>query len=290
MKKMIMVSNVEMIDEVLPYVDSYLFGIKGYSTNMPIYYSLEELEPTIMRLVESGKEVFISLNKNMHASDLEGLRELLKELDGLPISGIFYYDIALVELKKAGVYTKPIVWHQEHLTTNYNTCLFWKEQGVDMVCLSSEITLEDIFQIRENVDMPIVVPIFGYLPMFVSRRHLVDNYLKKFELAPQHQYYLKKEGYTYPIIDDETGTEVYSHHILNGVSECLQLEQKKIDYVLLNSFHIANQTMLEVLKLYQQVTENNKDEVERELASLIPNLDKGFFYKETIFKVKKNDK
>lgn len=288
MKKIIMVNSTEMIEEVLPYVDGYLFGIKGYSTNMPIYYSLAELKPMITKLTKAGKEVFISLNKNMHASDLDGLRLLLQELDTLSIAGIFYYDIALVTLKKEGVYHLPIIWNQEHLTTNYNTCLFWKEQGVDMVSLSSEITLDEITNIREHIDMPIIVPIFGYLPMFVSRRHLVQNYLEKFAMEDsQGLHYIKKEGYAYPIIDDETGTEVYSHHILNGARESLILEEVGIDYVLLNSFQIATNVMVEVLKCYQQITKENKEEVEGKLASLIPNLDKGFFYKETIFKVKK---
>lgn len=288
MKKIIMVNSTEMIEEVLPYVDSYLFGIKGYSTNMPIYYSLAELKPIITTLTNAGKEVFISLNKNMHANDLNGLRTLLGELDTLSIAGIFYYDVALVTLKKEGVYHLPIIWNQEHLTTNYNTCLFWQEQGVDMVSLSSEITLDEIKNIREHIDMPLIVPIFGYLPMFVSRRHLVQNYLEKFAMSSSHHlHYIKKEGYTYPIVDDETGTEVYSHHILNGVSESLTLEEIGIDYLLFNSFQIPNEQMLEVLKCYQQVTNENKEEVEGKLASLIPNLDKGFFYKETIFKVKK---
>lgn len=291
MKKIIMVNCMEMINLVQPYVDGYLFGIDGYSINMPVYYSLEELKPIIKKIANEKKEVFISLNKNMHASDLDGLKTLLQQLDQLPIAGIFYYDIALVELKKEGVYHLPIIWNQEHLATNYNTCLFWKNQGVDMACLSNEITLDEIKNIRSHIDMPLIVPIFGYLPMFASRRHLVQNYLTKFELEQKSGlYYIKKEGYTYPIIDHEAGTEVYSHDILNGLSESLILKQLGIDYVLFNSFQITNEQMLEVVKLYHELTEENQIETEGKLASLFPNLDKGFFYKETIFKVKKHEK
>lgn len=291
MKKIIVTNNQSMIEEVFPYVDAYLFGVKGYSTNMPIYYSLDELEPIIRDLHKQKKEVFISLNKNMHSHDLDGLKELLKRLDHLPISGIFYYDVALVQLKKEGLFHLPIIWNQEHLATNYDTCLFWKNIGVDMACLSNEITLEEIKTIRKNLDMPLIVPIFGYLPMFVSRRHLVQNYTSKFALESKDRlHYLKKEGYCYPIIDDETGTEVYSSQILNGLSESLVLDQIGIDYLLFYSFQISNQDMKKVLQLFSKINDANKNEVEGEMNSLFPNLDKGFFYKETVFKVKKNEK
>ena len=62
--------------------DSYLIGIDGLSVNMPIYYSIDEVES-----LSSSKEIFVSLNKNMHSSDLELLESILVRLSKLDIKG-----------------------------------------------------------------------------------------------------------------------------------------------------------------------------------------------------------
>lgn len=276
----------------LSYVDSYLFGVKGFSTNFECYYTLEELKPLITKLKKSQKEVFLSFNKNMHTSDLEPLKSLLKECETLKVDGIFYYDISLVKLKKDGWYDLPLIWHQEHMTTNYETCNFWGNQGVQMACLSSEITLEEIIEVKKHTKMGLIVPIFGYLPMFVSKRNLVKNYMERFQLEERKtQYQIKKEGYTYPIVNDEMGTQVYSSHILNGMEESLRLKEEDISYLLFYSFHIAPECMVEVLKLYHSLTKENVLLQEEKLDQMLKgNTDKGFFYKETVFRVKKNGK
>ncbi len=280
------------VRETLSYVDSYLFGVKGFSTNFERYYTLEELKPCITELKKNQKEVFLSFNKNMHTSDLEPLKALLKECETLKVDGIFYYDISLVKLKKDGWFDLPLVWHQEHMTTNYETCNFWARRGVQMACLSSEITLEEMIEIKKNTKMELIVPIFGYLPMFVSKRNLVKNYIERFQLEERgEQYQIKKEGYTYPIVNDEMGTQVYSSHILNGMEESLLLEKENISYLLFYSFHIASECMVEVLKSYRSLTKENVLLEEEKIDQMLKgNTDKGFFYKETVFRVKKNEK
>ena len=140
--------------------------------------------------------------------------------------------------------------------------------------------------------MKLIVPIFGYLPMFVSKRHLVNNYLEKFSLnGNQEQYFIKKEGNTYPIIDNKLGTEVYSSYILNGLEESIKLREINIDYLLFNSFMINQETMKNILNIYHGVTKENVYELEKKInQELDQQTDKGFFYKETIFRVKKYEK
>lgn len=291
-KYMLTPKDEKEVLKTLPYVDSYLFGIKGFSRNFEHYYTLEELKPLIVELKKNQKEVFLSINKNMHTSDLEPLKVLLKECEVLKIDGIFYYDISLVKLKKDGWFDLPLVWHQEHMTTNYETCNFWEKQGVSMACLSSEITLEEIIEIKQNTKMGLIVPIFGYLPMFVSKRNLVKNYIERFQLEGRGiEYQIKKEGYTYPIVNDEMGTQVYSSHILNGMEESLLLEKENIDYFLFYSFHIEPECMVDVLKAYRSLTRENVLLEEEKMDQMLKgNTDKGFFYKETVFRVKKNEK
>lgn len=275
------------IKKVIHECDAVLLGIENMCVNVGSSFSLEEIKDLTSLLKENQTELFICLNKNMHNDDLEHLKYILLELEKLNLTGIFYYDIALVQLKKELNLKTPLVWSQEHLTTNYLTMNYWKDIGVEYTYVSAEITLEEILEIKKNTTMKLVVPIFGYLPMFVSKRHLVKNYQEYFNLNSDFQNYkLFKEDKYYPIEDDSLGTTVYSSHILDGYEEYKLLRENAIDYVTLNSYQIKDDDFIKILKRYN--TLNDKDN--RWIEETFPNIDKGFLYKETVYRVKKNEK
>lgn len=255
--------------------DAFLFGIKGLSVNYPNAVSKEEIKKLT---TITDKEIFVSLNKNMVNEDLKELEETLKYLDKLNIKGIFYYDVAIVNLKQKLNLKTDLVWAQEHFLTNSYTSNFWYDRGVKYGLVASEITKEEIKDLINNSKMQLIVPIFGYQPMFVSFRHLVANYLKTFNLKDDSKiYYIEKEGYVYPVIDD-MNTTVYSSYILNGFNERMD-----VDYLLLNSFNIDKDKMLKVLDIYKN------GGTEEEINKLFNSISKGFLYKETVYKVKNNE-
>lgn len=267
-KLLVMPSNLE-IEELLEYSDAFLFGLKGYSVNIPCEISLEKLK----KMTNYSKEIFISLNKNMFNKDIDNLKNILIEIDKLNIKGIFYADTCFINLKKELNLKTELVWSNEHLTTNYSTINFWNNYGADYAYLSSEITKEEIKEIIKNSKSKIIVPIFGHLPMFVSLRHAVKNYLKTFNLNDNSKInYIKKEGKIYPIIDNEIGTVVYSDYILDGYEE---LNEIKASYITLNEFNIKRSDFIEVLKKYNNMNSNYE-----------LNTSKGFLYQSTIYKVK----
>lgn len=261
--------------------DSYLIGIDGLSVNMPIYYSIEEVES-----LSSSKEIFVSLNKNMHSSDLELLESILVRLSKLDIKGVFFYDIGVLNMVKRLGLNIPLVWAQEHMTNNYMSVNFWKDKGVDYTLLSEEISSKDIIDIRNNSDCGLIVPIFGYFPMFVSRRHLKKNYLDRFDLSDDSSInYITKEGFTYPIVDSSV-TTVYTSSYLNGIKDFVSFSDSGIDYVLLNSFLVSNDDMNKVLNMFNSVSDNNKEEYFDSISEMLGNVDTFFLHKESIYKVK----
>ena len=220
----------------------------------------------------------------MFNKDLEILEYTLLQLDNLKLNGILYYDIAIVNFKKNLKLVTPLVWNQEHLTTNYLTSNFWYEYGAKYTMLSSEITLDEINEIALNANAKTMVPIFGYLPMFVSRRHLVKNYLDTFKIKDDSNInYIEKENKTYAIIDSNDGTIAYSNKCLNGINETLKLN---VDYIVLNSFNINNATFKRVVSMYNIVNESNVQEFKEEIDKML-DTDTGFLYKETVYEVKK---
>lgn len=281
--------SLNELNNLLPYTDAFLFGIEDFSVNFSNNFNLEQIKEFNKIIKKNNKQIFISTNKNMHNKDIETLKNILISLNELKIDGLLFYDIGIVNLKGKLNLNYDLVWAQEHLTTNYNTCNFWYQKGIKYGLISNEITKEEIINIKKNTNMQLIVTLFGYLPMFTSKRHLVDNYLQTFKLK-QKGFYLKKENKTYPIIDNKEGTVVYSNYILNGIDEYLEFKNNNIDYIFLNNFNIKEEIFLNVVNNYFNLTNENLEITKENLNKIIKNSSKGFLYTETIYKVKKNEK
>lgn len=281
MKKIILIDNLVQLNSTLEFTDAYLIGIKDMCVNTLFSVDLDELKDISNKLKKENKELFILINKNLHNNDIEALKEILINLNKLDIKGLFYSDVAVIQLKEELSLNYDLVWAAEHATTNYNTINYWYNFGAKYTFISSDITYDNIIEIKKNTNSKLIVPIFGYLPMFVSRRHIVKNYLDYFKLKDNSKInYIEKEDKIYPIVDNKLGTFVYSNNILNGVNYYKNLEKENIDYALFNGFNIDTEDLIEVLKIYSE--KSNKD-----INSLFKNLDEGFLNKETIYRVKK---
>ena len=275
MKKLIIPKTIEEIKNLETYYDGIIIGVKDLSINVNLYLTVDEINN-----LNIDKEIFVALNKNMHNNDLETLEATMKSLKN--INGILYYDAAVVAIYNEINPIYDLVWSQEHMTTSSVTCNYWEEKGAKSVYLSGDITLEEILNIRNSTDMKLIVPIFGYLPMFVSKRHLVKNYLECFNIKDNSKiYYLEKNDQKYPILDNDL-TSVYSANILSSIDAFKTLEENNIDYVTFNSFNINDSDFKEVLKIYSGKSSKKVEEI-------FSNLDTGFLYKETYYRVKKND-
>lgn len=283
MSKIILIpNNKDMIYDLVDEVDGYIIGIESLSVNLPYTFTLDDTISLIKYLNSKNKDIFISLNKNMHNGDLEVLKSTLITLDKYKITGIMYYDISIVNYKKELNLKNDLVWSQEHLVTNYSTINYWYNEGTKYAYLSSEITKREIIEIQKNSNAKLLMNMFGYLPIFTSRRHLVDNYLDTFgKEKKSNLYYMFKENNTYPVIDSSEGTVTYSGYILNNIKDYLDIN---IDYVVINSFLINN--IKEIITIFRNVNTSNIDESYNKINEIIKNTSEGFLYKETIYKVK----
>ena len=270
-KKILIPFNGEQIKLSNNLIDGYIIGIKDMSINTYYNIDINELDK-----LDYTKEIFISLNKNMENNDLDRLKDILLKLNEYPIQGVLYSDVCFINLKNDLNLNYDLVWAHEHFSTNYETINYWNSFGINYVYLSSDITLCDILEIRKNTKVKLMINIFGYLPMFVSKRHIVKNYLKEFKIKDNSDInYIEKEDKIYPIVDTNIGTYVYSNNIFNGLGEIDKLDDLGIEYGIINGFDIDNDTLV-------QVIENKLD-----INSLFSNIDNGFMYQDTISRVKK---
>ena len=275
-------SSLDEINKTSDMVDGFIIGIKDMSTN--VNYYIDDLDI----LKDINKDIFICLNKNMHNSDLGKVKDILIRLNDYNIKGVMYYDIGVLNIYNSLDLSYDLVWAQEHLTTNYNTINYWNKYGVNYTYLSSDITEEEIIEISRHSKCKLIVNLFGYLPMFVSKRHIVKNYLEYFNLDDDSKVnYMEKEEKVYPIIDNNIGTSVYSNNILNGIKSVLNID---IEYIVLNSFNIDTDKFIMIINMFRNVNKDNVEEYNNKINNSFKNVDNGFLNTKTIYRVKKNEK
>ena len=283
MKLLSLPSSIDEINRTKNLVDGFIIGIKDMCVNTN--FCIDNLS---MLNNLKDKDIFISLNKNMHNGDLPKVESILLELNNYPIKGVLFYDIGVLNIYNRLDLNYDLVWSQEHLTTNYNTINYWNSKGAKYAMVSSDITSDEIKEIVNNSKSKLIVQLFGYLPMFVSKRHIVRNYLNQFNLSDNSNVnYMEKEGNTYPIIDDNVGTHVYSSHILNGIG---YVNKMNCEYILLNSFKIDTDNFIKVIDMFKNVDESNSKEYEENINNMFSNTNYGFLDTKTIYRVKKNEK
>ena len=84
------------------YIDGLILSLKNYSSQSYLTYTFEEIEQIIKD--NPDKEIFINLNKNFFNDEIESLKEILLKIDKLNVKGIFFYDLAILQLKKYLLY------------------------------------------------------------------------------------------------------------------------------------------------------------------------------------------
>lgn len=277
---LIMPNNLEQIKENIDLYDGVILSIEGFSVNTIYTITIEDLKNIIPLL--TNKEIFISLNKNIENNEINELEKILFELNDYKVKGVLYSDPAIITYKSKLNY--DLVWAQEHLTTNYETINYWHQFGASYTYLSSDITKGETIDIINNTDSKIMVNLFGYLPIFVSKRHIVLNYLEHFNIKDNSKiYYIEKENKTYPIVDSNY-TCVFSNNIFNGIKEFFNI---KADYYVCNGFLIENDKFKKVLEIISNISLKNVEVCYSKVNDLFENIDNGFLYQETVSKVKK---
>jgi putative protease len=274
--------------------DGFIVGIKDFSWFVPLELTIKELKSLVTEIKKDDKKIFVSINKLMYNQDIPLLKEYLLVMEQLDIDGIMYDDLAVFNLSKSLSLTKPLIWFGTHSFTNYYTANYWYNKGIKGGVLSTEITLDHIKEIREHTKMPLMMYGYGYLPMFVSARHLLSSYFENINNHKEDKvYHMYEEGrkLSYPTYEGDNGTIILSADIINTISE-LPIIRECVDYLILSSLNIPSDNFYNVYEHYiRALTNPDQKEILSEVNNMVmknspSKTDKGFLYKETVYKVK----
>lgn len=269
MKIIVSANSYEHLSELLKLkIDGVLLSIDKLSVNDSYYINKEDLDNIDFK----DKEVFISLNKLMHNSDLPLLRETLRYFKDKNVR-IMFYDMAVYMMAREYDMLDKLVIMQDHLNASTLSNNFYEKRGVKGSFITSDITKDELLEIKRNSKMDIFFLGYGYAPIFYSRRYLITNYLKYINEENNSDNYkiISDTNHEYIIDEEAYGTTVYTEKPINLINYLEEL--KEIDYLVLKSNKIPSSEFNKMVNKFIK-----HDQVKDPYV--------GFFNTKTIYKVK----
>jgi collagenase-like PrtC family protease len=264
--------------------DGIILSLKDYSVQSTIYYELDEIKEIINKYPKL--EVFIKMNKNIFNDEIDGLKEMLIELNKLNIKGIFFYDLAILNIKQELNLDVDLVWDQSHMVNNYRTCDYYYNEGVKYALLGKEITLEEIKEIVEKSKITSIVEVVSTPAIAYSKRKLLTNYFKSINKDKKDTLeILEKVSNKYYIVkESNNGTSFYTKDIMNGTSIIKDLYSVNTPYIIMREEGIPDFDEL-VNDTHEYIENECKDNDYIEKYKKLGD-NTNFFFKETMYKVK----
>lgn len=257
--------NVEKKEYIDAYrkagITAFLFALKDFCVG----YQTFDIEDIIEADVPNK---YILINRVLNSNDIDKLKEIIELFKG--IKGIVFEDIGVYNVIKELNKDLELILFQNHFCTNSSSINFWLNR-VDSTFVSNEITKEEIENILSNTKKPVVLHLFGYNQVMYSRRKLLSNWCENFELENRSEMLItdKATKVKFRAMENEYGTVMYSENIYDGRE---LLNKDNVKYYYINTTMIPHDSILSLLKDIDNYH--------------IGGTDKGFLYRETIYKLK----
>lgn len=267
--------KINDVKELSYEADGYILGIDKYSFLFGKTFNIDEIKKIKDDL--KGKEIFVSFNRVIFNSELEDYKKKLKKVDSLGISGIIVGDIAALtyDIKT------NVILDQMHLNNSFYAINHYYNNGVYGTVLTNDITLSEINDIKKNTKSVLFKQVFGYPHLSTSKRKLISNYKEYFNINDTSSIYEiseKNSNNIYKIIEDNFGTHILGNKVLNLLSFDIDVDYKIVDGFMLG----------DVKKVLEIFMNNKKDK--NDWINDTYNANYGFINKETIYRVKKDER
>ena len=266
-------------------VDGIILSLKDYAVESTCFYTMDEIKDIIKN---SSCEVFIKLNKNFMNEDIDNLKEVLIELDKLKVAGIFFYDLAVLQLKKELKLDVDLIWNQTHMVNNYKTCDYYYSKGVKYALLGKEITLEEILEIINKSKITTMVEVVSCPSVAFSKRKLVTNYYKDLNKEGTLELSVKEKvsDTNYNLVENNDGTSFFLDVVTNGTGVIKDLYDGGCEYIIMREYGLED--------YFKELVSDTMDYIHNKCSdnSYVLKYKKigdstNFFFKKTIYVVKK---
>lgn len=257
-------NNKEDIPKILSKdIKGIIIGIKDLST-----YNLElEIEEVINISNNTNKKILIAVNRMIHNKDIDKVKKVLNKIKNTNISSILFYDVGIIKLANDMHINKELIIGQEHLNASINSNNFYYNNNVNSTYITSDITKDEILNIKRNTKLNVYYTVYGNIQIFYSRRKLLTSYFEYIKKDKKDNiYYIYDKDKKYTIVEYNYGTIIYSPKV-NLINNITNLKDINL---------VIDLSLQDGIDIIDKFINNEKEE----------NTYEGFYNTKTIYKVK----
>lgn len=224
MNKLVTVTNKNYISKLKKEDVTLVYPLRFFSTGYEDYFDIENIDD------------FVLINRMLTDSDLDKLEVILKNSH---VKGIMFDDLGLLDVIKDLDVTKILLL--DHIANNSKSLNYYLEY-VDSVVVSSDLSKKEIELVVKNANKKVVVFAFGLKTLMYSRRKLVTNYEKHYNIDENNILDANINNKYFKFIESKEGTKVYAYPYYNAL-ELLDLDNVLYfwyDPILLDIYNIIN--------------------------------------------------
>ncbi|MDL4839698.1 peptidase U32 family protein [Aquibacillus rhizosphaerae] len=155
------------------YIGGKQFGLRAKAGN----FSFEDMREGVEFANRYGAKVYVAANIIAHNENLNGAQEYFKSLYDIGIAAVIIADPALITACREGAPDLEIHISTQASIANWRTVQFWKNEGIPRVVLAREVSLEEIKEMKEKVDIEIEAFIHGAMCISYSGRCVLSNHM-----------------------------------------------------------------------------------------------------------------
>lgn len=266
--------------------DGIILPLEGFSVESKCFFSMDEIKDIKEKY---SCMVFVKVNKNFMNEEIDDLKNVLQELNDCGIDGVFFYDLAVLELKNELNLQLPLIWNQTHMVNNYKTCDYYYSKGVSYALVGKEITLEEIKEIVQNSKISVMVEVVSNPSVAFSKRKLITHYYQDLGKAKKNDMIIHERGTNqdYELFENKDGTSFFLDVVTNGTSIIKDLFDIDTPFIIMREYGLENIFSLLIQDTMNYISTGCKDSSYVEKYKMIGD-STNFFFRKTIYKVKKN--
>lgn len=262
-KEYLIIPNKKELNLYTSYnFNTFILPLDGYSIGFNVYYTIDEINELSLKY-----NVYVIMNKFLHKK-IEEFRKIYSKFN----SNIKFIveDIGLTDV----IEKDRLVLYENHILSNYKAINFLGSLDIKNVVINNDLTINELLEIQDKTNSNLYYFYVGKNSLMYSRRNLVSNYNKYYNLDNTNSYKLteKVSKKVLDIYEEVDGSVVYFDKIFCA--------SKYIDKLNMNL--IINFTNIDSVSEKIILEEYNK-------ANLCDLIDSDYYFLENDIKYKVGD-
>lgn len=248
MNKYYMIPNSKEIDS---FKEELILPLKDFSIGFNVYFDADEIKE-----ISKNKVVNVIINRFMHKDDLQNIKSIIDVIK--PYVNLFFIeDLGLLSLLEKD----KIVLYQNHIVNNYDSVNYFKELGINNIVINSDLTIEEIEEIREKVSSNLFIFGINKIALMYSRRLLLSSFDKYKNIDSEKTKTIIEKVSKKPLIitEEEYGTTIFNSKVFSINKYLNRLNDFNI---IINFSNLNEEETEKVMKHYKNEGINNMLEVD----------------------------